>query len=85
MGKVLSSESRSRLETIIFLILFFGASFSYGLVAVLNPTWAWKHGFRTSKIREPNQADLLMTKVMGVFLILLMIVMLVVVITNLKL
>ncbi|WP_411829869.1 DUF6199 family natural product biosynthesis protein [Paenibacillus ehimensis] len=72
------------METIIFLIIFFGASFSYGLVAVLNPTWAWKHGFRTSKVREPNQADLLMTKVMGVFLILVMIVILVVVIINLK-
>ncbi|WP_010501196.1 DUF6199 family natural product biosynthesis protein [Paenibacillus elgii] len=72
------------METIIFLITFFGASFSYGLVAVLNPTWAWKHGFRASKIREPNQAELLMTKVMGVFLILLMIVILVVVVMNLK-
>ncbi|KPV56349.1 hypothetical protein QJ48_28345 [Paenibacillus sp. A3] len=72
------------METKIFLIIFFGASFSYGLVAVLNPTWAWMHGFRTSKVREPNQADLLMTKVMGVFLILLMIVILVVVVTNFK-
>ncbi|WP_371860731.1 DUF6199 family natural product biosynthesis protein [Paenibacillus elgii] len=72
------------MKTIIFLIIFFGTSFFYGLVAVLNPLWAWKHGFRTSKVRKPSNADLLMTKVIGVFLILLMIVILVVVITNLK-
>lgn len=78
-----SYESRCYLETLIFLTIFFAAGFSYGIIAIVNPIWAWKHGFRTNpkKVREPNRADMLMTKVMGIFLIIIMIVILVTVLS----
>jgi hypothetical protein len=64
---------------------FFGSAFSFGLIAVFNPKWAWKHSYRTNsnRVSDPNEGDLLMTKVMGIVLIIVMIVILAVVIIKL--
>ncbi|MGO4500085.1 hypothetical protein AB4114_29845 [Paenibacillus sp. 2RAB27] len=66
------------MEKVIFLIIFFSASIFYGIVAIINPYWAWKKGIAASnKIREPNQVDLMITRIMGLVLILILLVIIV--------
>ncbi|WP_371318322.1 DUF6199 family natural product biosynthesis protein [Paenibacillus elgii] len=46
----------------------------WGVASIVKPKFVWKRSFMTSrKVREPNEADIILTRISGVFIILVMI------------
>ncbi|NQX62155.1 hypothetical protein HQN88_25140 [Paenibacillus qinlingensis] len=60
---------------ILFPTFIFIAVIAYGITAIVNPNWSWKRGFVTStKVKDPNSGNLIMTKVLGAVLILIILI-----------
>ncbi|GMX60612.1 hypothetical protein Elgi_06830 [Paenibacillus elgii] len=46
----------------------------WGIASVVKPKYVWERSFITSrKVREPNEGDLILTRISGVFIIIVMI------------
>jgi len=57
------------MEVYFFLTLFWLAVIVWGVVCIIKPQFAWKRSFFNSKVREPNEGDVLFMKLTGVFYI----------------
>ncbi|WP_371860730.1 DUF6199 family natural product biosynthesis protein [Paenibacillus elgii] len=46
----------------------------WGVASIAKPKFVWKRSFMISrKVREPNEADIILTRISGVFIIIVMI------------
>jgi hypothetical protein len=55
------------MKVYVFLFLWTLLGAAWGLYGLLKPKDAWKRSFQSSfKVREPNEADILMMKIMSV-------------------
>ncbi|KPV61341.1 hypothetical protein QJ48_00810 [Paenibacillus sp. A3] len=51
------------------IILLLLLMLSYAILAIIKPAATWKREFISKKVRKPSDADLLLMRVSGVFLI----------------
>ncbi|WP_420218745.1 DUF6199 family natural product biosynthesis protein [Paenibacillus elgii] len=58
---------------IILLTTIFLVALGWGVASIVKPKYVWKRSFISKKVREPNEGDLILTRISGVFLIIIMI------------
>ncbi|MCP1307261.1 DUF6199 family natural product biosynthesis protein [Paenibacillus tyrfis] len=51
------------------IVLLLLLMLSYAILAIIKPAVIWKREFISKKVRKPNDIDLLLMRVSGVFLI----------------
>jgi hypothetical protein len=67
-----------KMGAIIFISILCLAFLSWGIVCIVNPKLGWKRGFMTSlKVKEPNEGQILNTRIAGVIYIIFSIVFLI--------
>jgi len=57
------------MEAKIFIAIFLALIMFLGIRYVKYPKSSWKRSFQSTKEREPEEADLIMTRIWGVVLI----------------